>query len=121
METQIFITIFLGIGELEIKHVRIYLPSLVYPTHTFTCSMSHMQMELDIAELQVLEKEAKRSNVKDLLNLEMGRLQQCVVKEESQVAGDHSHQYGDTPPTTTATPPSGHSAMVHHESIKNYG
>ena len=69
------------------------------------------QIEKDIEELQKLESEATRSRVKDLLKLEIRRLQSELGKREAKKFSDSAEK---APVKTSRT-------QVYKELIKTYG
>ena len=73
-----------------------------------------VQIKKDIEELEKLEGEATRSRVKDLLKLEIRRLQTELAKREDKKESDSVEKAGAKTASATRT-------QVYKELIKNYG
>ena len=72
------------------------------------------QIEKDIEELEKLESEAQRSRVKDLLKLEIRRLQTELGKREKQKESESAEQAAVKTASTSRT-------QVYKELLKTYG
>ena len=83
------------------------------------------QIIKDIEELTKLEGEATRSRVKDLLKLEIRRLQTELVKREEKKAAEEKaaaeQANGEGAAPAAAKPITESSSRVFKELIKNYG
>ena len=73
-----------------------------------------VQIKKDIEELEKLESEATRSRVKDLLKLEIRRLQTELAKREDKKESDSAEKAAAKTASATRT-------QVYKELIKNYG